>query len=308
MRVAKHADAVWERFGNTRGSNEVDNVPEDQKPGDRYKSLFKGEPNKPGNYQAVVLLTPRNDPERHYPRHRHSFDQVRLTLSGSNEWTPGVPTPPGCIVYTPAGTYYGPYDRHAGEEQLHIQFEGANGAPFFHFDTHAAAKRVLSEKGAFEKGIYSWTDESGKRQSVDAHQAIIEYLTGEDEKFPAPRFPVSINLDPRNFTWLDVAPGVRTKDLATFTEKETRLAMLRLDGQTSYKVSAPDQRLLLFVTEGNGLAGSQEIGERDGVFLEKGDEGVISTTSTLELFVLGLPKLAEASSSGSTRQAELATA
>lgn len=292
MRVAKYAEAPWRRFGNNRGTSteNPDDLPEDQKPGVRYRSLFKGRPGVPGNFEMVVLYTPSDDSGRHFPRHHHNFDQLRYTISGNPEWAPGHPCPPGSIVYTPAGTYYGPYDRHAGEEQLHVQFEGANGAPFVDYETLLAAQMTLAQKGTFEKGIYSWLDEKGQRHSVDGHQASIEYATGRPEEFPGPRFSASIQMDPAAFGWSEVQAGVRLKQLASLTERETRVAMLSLCG-AAYRATAEDQVTLLFVTEGSGQADGQRIEKRDGILLDKGDEGVVSTDDRLELLLLALPKL-----------------
>lgn len=142
-------------------------------------------------------------------------------------------------------------------------------------------------------GVYSWVDEKGKRHKKDGHEANAEYVTGQRVIYPAPRFMAPITLDPRNFSWLDVEPGVRIKHLATFTERETRIAIIRLDGPTSYRTSAPEQTTLLFVASGSGTADGQAIEERDGMMLEPGEEGKFSTTKHLELLLLALPKLAQ---------------
>src|SRR4051812_41493253 len=132
MRVAKYAEIPWTRTIGSRGNGNYNtnyddpSIPEDQKPGGRQKTLFSGEKGQPGNFEMVVLRTVRTEAVRHYPRHRHDFDQLRMTLLGLPEWAPGFITPEGCVIYMAAGTHYGPYDRQEGEEQLHIQFAGAN--------------------------------------------------------------------------------------------------------------------------------------------------------------------------------------
>jgi hypothetical protein len=293
MQVSKYTEAPWRRFGNNRGTSteNPDDLPEEQKPGVRYRPLFKGTPGVPGNFEMVVLFTPSADSGRHFPRHRHNFDQLRYTINGNPEWAPGHPTPPGSLVYTPAGTYYGPYDRHAGEEQLHVQFEGANGAPFVDYDTLLQAQMTLAKRGTFEKGVYTWEDEQGQRHSVDGHQASIEYATGRPEEFPAPRFPASIQMDPDSFSWTELEPGLRFKQLASFTERETRLAVIELSGHVSYRISSAEQTTLLFVTEGEGETAGRQIEKRDGLILYMGEEGIVSTTTSLELLLLALPKL-----------------
>jgi len=105
-------------------------------------------------------------------------------------------------------------------------------------------------------------------------------------------------MNPANFTWREVEPGVEVKELGTFTECKTRLAMLRVTN-TSYRMSASDQTALLFVTHGMGMADGRAIGERDGILIEPPGEGVISSMGELEMFLLGLPKLSKMAMSAS---------
>lgn len=304
MRVSKYAELPWCRFGGLRGRKPgEDELPEEKRPGGKYKPLFKGTPGEPGNFEMVVLEVPSVG-GRYFPRHHHDFDQIRYTIAGNPAWAPGHATPPGSIVYIPAGTWYGPYDREASEETLHLQFEGANGAPFVDYDSLVVAQKELAKKGTFEKGAYSWVDENGKRHNMDGHEAAIEFLTGHKVQFPAPRFLSPVEIHPTSFTWIDVAPGVQIKDLGTFTERRTRLAMISLEGSSSFAVSSPEQRTLLFATAGSGAAGGETIEGKDGVMLELGDEAVISTSSHLELLLIGLPTLASVSTSTSASVGE----
>ena len=292
MKVTKYAEQPWIRsIGSRTGGNvEWDKLPEDKKPGGRMRQLFKGTPGQPGNFEMVVSWSAPTEQVRHYPRHRHDFDQLRMTLAGNPCWTPGNVTPLGCIVYMAAGTYYGPYDRQEKDEQLHIQFEGANGAPFVSYDELRAARDTLAKRGTFEKGMYHWVDEKGERHSMDGHEANAEFATGRKVEYPAPRFATPITMDPNSFSWQDVAPGVRYKELACLTERETRIAMLRLEGRTSYAIPSAEQTRLMFVVSGEGTAEGQCLEPRDGLMLAEGESGTVSTTDQLELFVLGLPK------------------
>jgi hypothetical protein len=293
VRIAKYVDQPWKRFANNRGSDrpdDSDNVPDNQLPGVRYRRLFTGVTGQPGNYEAVILWTPTEDAGRHFPRHRHDFDQLRYTIAGNPLMGPDQPTPPGHIAYTPAGTFYGPYDRHAGEIQIHVQFEGANRAPFVDYDTLVEANLELAKRGTFEKGVYTWIDDNGRRHNMDGNQAAVEQATGRKVEFPAPRFPASVQMDPTSFNWIQLQPGVQQKELGRFTEAETRVAMLRLESGATYQFTSPDQRTLLFVVSGAGTADGEAIEERDGLFAEVGDGGVLSTSGHLELLLLGLPK------------------
>jgi hypothetical protein len=285
MRVATYTEAEYVRGIGSRGGGTSDY---NQQPA-TMRELLKGTPGEPGNFEMVVITGTMEGIQRLNPRHRHNFDQIRMCLSGKVEWTPGNPTPPGSITYFPAGCYYGPYGRQE-EEHLHIQFEGPNGEPFIDYDSLRAARDALARKGSFDMGLYSWVDENGKVHKQDGHEANAEYAAGKKVAYPRPRYSAPITFDPRAFEWERVQPGVRVKNLATLTEKDTRLSMIRLDRAT-YRLSVPEQRSVLFVTEGSGTAGGQAIEQRDGIVLEAGEEGVFETTTSLELLLLVFARL-----------------
>jgi len=305
VRIARYSEIPWSYFAGVRATGNTDASGNEPR-GSGYKRLFQGKPG-PGNFEAVVLLTNPSG-GNFFPRHRHDFDQLRWTITGSPEWTPGRPTPAGTLVYTPAGTWYGPYERHAGDEQLHVQFEGANGAPFVHYDMFLEARRELAKRGTFEKGIYTWVDEKGQRHSQDAHEAAQELITGQPVQFPPARFATQIDLVPENFEWKEIARGVAFKELARFTERGTHIAMLKIEGGASYTVTSPEQRTLLFITEGEGQADGTPVQKRDGMLLDRGDQGVVSSSGSLELLLLGLPNPISAEAKHATKKEALAHA
>jgi hypothetical protein len=305
MRVARYSELPWRRWAGVRRNEAGD---EDtismEKPHSGYKRLFQGTAGEPGNFE-MVISSGDGTGGSHMPRHRHDFDQLRYPLVGTPEWSPGHVTPPGTVAYFPAGTHYGPYDRYTGEH-LHIQFEGANGAPFLHYERLVEARQELAKRGTFEKGVYSWLDDKGVRHNMDAHEAAIELITGGKLSFPSPRFSSQIDMNPENFAWLDAGPGIQIKELARFTEREARIGMLRLEGSASHRLESASQRTLLFVTSGVGTADGEPIEERDAIALEKDEQGLIATTSRIELLLLALPKLAPASPANAAAQQQLA--
>jgi hypothetical protein len=290
MQVAKYRDTTVFRLGVRGGMSEADaSLPEDQKPGVQYRRLFKGDPDKPGNFEMVLLRSPSSDPSIHFPRHRHDFDQVRLTLAGNPAWAPKRTVPPGHIVYTAAGTFYGPYDRYSDEEQLHIQFEGANHARFLDYDTLGQARREMAASGRFERGIYVTTSADGHETKTDAHQAVMEHLTGRPMTYPDARYKDSIQINPDLFAWESCGPGVRTRQLGTFTEALTSLSMLEISEGAEYKFPPSPRTRLVFVMDGAGHAGTEELQPWDGVLLAPGDTGPITAAPSLRLFVVTLP-------------------
>ena len=290
MRVSKYRDTTVFRLGIRGGMSEAGaNLPEDQKPGVQYRRLFKGDPERPGNFEMVVLRSPRDDASIHFPRHRHDFDQVRLTLAGNPAWAPKRSVPPGHVVYTAAGTFYGPYDRFADEEQLHIQFEGANHARFLDYDTLATARREMSGRGRFERGIYITAGADGHETKTDAHQAIMEYLTGKPMTYPDARYKDSIQINPDLFAWQRAGDGARARLLGTFTETLTSLSMVEISDGAEYEFLPSGQTRLVFVMAGRGQAAGEDLEPWDGALIEPGETGPIKGASGLRLFVLTLP-------------------
>ena len=144
------------------------------------------------------------------------------------------------------------------------------------------------------KGVYTWIDEQGKRHNKDGHAATVECATGEELVIPPARFADPVNMNPEAYDWIEIASGVRHKELGSFTEAETRVSFLRLEDGASYEVSPTEQATLLFGRSGTGDVDGQTISERDGIMLDPSDPGVTFTaTGALDLFVLALPKLSD---------------
>ena len=199
---------------------------------------------------------------------------------------PGVPTPPGAISDAPAGLVRAvPALRRA--RQLDIEFEGANHYPFTDYPSLILARDRLA--GRDQGGRYWLGHENGEQHSKDGFDAGQEEATGRKPEFPLSRYTTPINIEPENFDWVDVEPGVKVKELGRFTEHQTRIAMLRLEGAATYQLPAPGQTTMFFVTSGSGAAGGQEIGERDSMLLQRGESAAVSTTAEVELFILGFP-------------------
>ena len=310
MQVAKYDSIPWSISPGTRGGGKK--TSEDMSKGEegfKYKRLFTGAPGEPGNFEMVVLRTEATDNLKHYPRHRHAFEQVRLTLAGKPDWTPGSVSPEGWVIYMGAGTYYGPYERQGGHEQLHLQFQGVGCPPFLNYEEMKAARDALTKKGSFDKGVFTWTDERGQRHNKDGHAAAVEHATGKPLVLPLPRYEHPVNMNPDAYQWIDVAKGVQRKDLGTFTEAETRFGFLRLTQDAVFTLPRAGQRELYFVCSGSGSVNGQALSERDGIMLDAGESGVV-LKGPLVLFLLGLPKVEfmEGAASGAERRTAVAAA
>lgn len=291
MHIAKYDEIPWSISPGTRGGGKKTSEQMSKgEEGFKYKRLFTGAPGKPGNFEMVVLRTESTEDLKHYPRHRHAFEQVRLTLAGKPDWTPGSVTPEGWVIYMGAGTYYGPYERQGGHEQLHLQFQGIGCPPFLNYEEMKAARDALTKKGSFDKGVFTWIDEHGKRHNKDGHAAAVEHATGKPLVVPPARYADPVNMNPDAYQWVEIANGVQRKELGCFTEAETRLGFLRIAQGAVFTLPRAEQRLLFFVCSGTGSVNGRALSERDGIMIDAGESGVV-LTGPLMLFLAGLPKV-----------------
>ena len=93
MNVAHDETTPWGPARNVRGGRIV------------FKELLRGAEKTPTNFSLVLADT---DVTFKSPRHRHNFDQVRLTVEGDFSYARGKASPEGEIVYYPEGAFYGP--------------------------------------------------------------------------------------------------------------------------------------------------------------------------------------------------------
>src|SRR5258708_2050896 len=105
------------------------------------------------------------------PRHHHDFEQIRISMTGVQDFGQGQVTEEGWIAYFPAGAYYGP-ERIDGASIFQIQWSDF----WVSRAAHSRAFAELSEKGEFRDGKYSWTDENGVARTKDGLNVIWEHV------------------------------------------------------------------------------------------------------------------------------------
>jgi hypothetical protein len=129
----------------------------------------------------------------------------------------------------------------------------------------------------------------------------VQFATGHDQPFeensvpperdtgnPPMRFTVPIELRPDAFPWRVTGPGVRTKDIIRVGTQGTALSMIGVADGGRYPLVA-DQRTLAFATHGSGTVGGQPVSERDGLYLDSGEEVEVASDDGLDLLLIGLP-------------------
>ncbi|HET8969724.1 MAG TPA: hypothetical protein VFN19_01590 [Candidatus Nanopelagicales bacterium] len=256
-------------------------------PGISFQRLLKGHEGSPDNFELSVVHT---GAEYRTPRHRHNFDQILYVLEGTHEYAPKSQMPTGTVTYTPEGTHYGPQVGH-GATTLLLQFGGPTGNGFMSYDQLSAGNKALAERGAFEKGIFRFVDESGRTRNQDGYEAIWEHVNGAPVHYPPQRYDHPITMWPEHFSWVASPdePGVAHRRLASFAGRGTAVAFLHLDADARHTVPAADATRLHFVVRGCVRTGEQEHPARTALQLDPGESVGYVASSDSELLCLTLP-------------------
>ncbi|MEE8334740.1 MAG: hypothetical protein V3R85_12910 [Alphaproteobacteria bacterium] len=277
MRVVNTAKVKWHRnMAHIRGGG-----------GLRAKQLLKGKTGAPENY---VFNVSHSDGDYSTPRHRHNFDQVRFALEGDMRISPNQVVREGQIGYFPEGTTYGPYaDGGKARTIMIVQFGGASGQGYMDNAQQRAAKEKLLKEGAFKDGMFVRARGTGPRRT-DAYRAVWERCFGRRLELPKPRYEKPVIVDPRNFEWRATRRrGVEKKSLGIFTERQTRLEMVRIEAGKSWASRAERALSLFFVVDGKGTCDGQFIGKRSGAETGPGESATFTAKTEVTLFCLVMP-------------------
>jgi hypothetical protein len=156
------------------------------------------------------------------PRHRHDFDQIRITLKGTTDYGGHQVGEAGDVAFFPAGAYYGP-ERFEEAEIFLIQWSKT----WITREQNDAAYKALSEKGIFKDGIYVTTDESGNEVRKDGANAVFESVYQRPIVIPKPKFETPILMHPDAYVWQPAGENAESKDLGHFTEDDLSVSTHR---------------------------------------------------------------------------------
>ncbi|MFE9926511.1 hypothetical protein ACFYQA_34630 [Streptomyces sp. NPDC005774] len=251
MRVGKASDTDVEQVGTMR-EGKLD-----------QKHLLFGEDGSPNNYDLNVGLTGSGGWRT--PRHRHNFDQIRYVIKGRLPYTENDFLEEGWVGYFPESVHYGPQERAEGLRTMVLQCGGASGAGYLSVAQREATNAELAKTGEFKKGLYHYTDANGVPQTVDGSQAIFEHAMGGKLEFATPRYTDVIAMDPEAYDWIQQGDtGVWEKWLGSFTERDLRIGLLRLDPGAVYQAGQFPSIEILFQIKGRVSAGGEEYGPETG--------------------------------------------
>jgi quercetin dioxygenase-like cupin family protein len=236
------------------------------------------------------------------PRHRHTFDQFRITFDGVRQSDDGDMGPGEC-GYFPEGVAYGPQHQDERECGLILQFEGPSGIPYLtHEELDAARQRLIADGGTFAKGVYTKVFPDGRKINKDSHAACFEAITGKKMEFPEPRYDRPILIKPQTFKWIAdrKLSGVEHKHLGTFGERRSGMRMTRILPGAKIPAHVQEDAEILYLTsgsityEGKTWTGGKTENEGTYLYIPPGTavEDIASETGA-EFFVISLPMIAE---------------
>ncbi len=281
MNVAHAETTPWGPARSVRGGRIV------------FKELLRGEERTPTNFSLVLADT---DVTFKSPRHRHNFDQIRITLEGSTNFGPRHNIEVGDVAYFPEGTHYGPQNQElvgAASLAMVIQFGGAAGHGYMSQRQLFEGQERLRVYGDFEGGVFRRKAAAPDgRMNQDAYEAIWEYQHGRPAEYPKPRMTEPVHFRAAHLPWVEVnGPGVYWKELGSFSERNIRIACLKLEADAVYQPEPQPQEQILFIIEGAGRFGSGERWARhSAVHLHASEAPSMTATAATEALILFLPR------------------
>lgn len=254
------------------------------------KFLLTGEDGSPNNYLLNVGLTGSGGWGT--PRHRHNFDQIRYVLKGKYPVSPHKIMGEGSVAYFPESVHYGPQDRPEGLEMMVIQFGGASGAGFLSTPQREAANERLNRKGTFKDGIFTWVDDKGQKHNMDGSAACFEEAMKTKLTFAPARYDDVVVMEPAAYDWVATGTaGVSTKLLGTFTERNTRVSLIKLDAGATMNTGTRAQIEVLFMGTGKIAVEGKTYGDKTAIELLPTDAPVdIRAEAESVFFAVTLPK------------------
>lgn len=263
-------------------------TPEFRGGGKLFRTLLSGEEGDPGNFRLVYV---RVNSKISTPRHRHNFDQLRLTLEGAINYGPGQWIEPGELAYFPEGTPYGPEEADNERLGVTIQFGGDSGEGFISERQMNEGMARLQTRGVFENGIYRRTDTppGGVRRNQDAFEAIWEEVNGRRITYPEKRWEAPVLMRPQEVAWTQEEQGVARKTLGTFGKRGTGFALLRLDEGAQLDLASRGGARIGFVLSGQGSIEGAELRPHSAFGLKAGEGAVLRARTPLQLMLADMP-------------------
>jgi hypothetical protein len=217
------------------------------------------------------------------PRHRHNFDQIRLTLSGETDYGYEQIAGPGDATFFPAGAYYGP-ERFEAAEIFLLQWS----PDWVTRKQSDSAYAELAKTGEFKDGYYVSTDENGQEVRKDGTNAVWEAVNRKPLVIPSPQYQQPILMRPEGFEWKPSSDGVDIKDLGHFTDADLNVATYRWSESGAFTLT-PERTYILWIGSGAMTLDGRWLGEKSILFSDFGETHELHGAQAGEAICVGLP-------------------
>ncbi len=252
-----------------------------------FRKLLEGTPGTIDNFQ---LSMGRSNKDFLSPRHRHNFEQIRISHQGELKFGRDGMLRPGIIGYFPEGAHYGPQTQDDDAIAFVLQFGGASGSGYLCRQEVVTGMTALEASGTFKDGIFRRNEGAEGKRNVDGYQAIWEHLRGRKLEYPKPRYPGPIMMDESHFSWVPSRKekGVAEKLLGVFTERGTAVALLRIDAGAQ---SVLPERSVHICASGTGKVNGQELRELTIIHTSAGETATVTAAEACTFYKMILPDL-----------------
>jgi hypothetical protein len=185
--------------------------------------------------------------------------------------------------------------QEGGEDRIVVllQFGGASGQGFIGADRVKQARLELEKDGRFEGGVYTREVVQG-RKNRDAYEAIWLHVKGGEVSYALPVYKTPIIMRPEALPWLPTSEaGVSAKSIGVFPHRGLSMSAWRIEPGARHEIPAGRALRLLFVTDGSGTAGAEELRRWSTVRVNDGEGVEILAKSRLDLLQLTVQPVSE---------------
>jgi hypothetical protein len=150
----------------------------------------------------------------------------------------------------------------------------------------------LESKGTFKDGIFTWIDDKGQKHNMDGSAACFEEATGQKLVFHPARYDDVVMMDPAAYEWAPTGmPGVSTKLLGVFTERNIQIRFFKVDAGATMNTGTRDQLEVLFMATGSITVEGKTYGDKTAIELLPSDKPTdIKANAETIFFSVTLPK------------------
>jgi len=216
------------------------------------------------------------------PRHRHTFDQLRFTISGEVDYGMGQVATGGQVTFFPAGAYYGPEHIDAAQILL-VQWS----RDWVTREMSDAAFSRLETRGEFADGKYVTTDASGNQVTVDSVDAVWEEAIGRPVSIPVAKYPQPVIMNPDGFAWKAAGDHVQFRDLGHLDEDFNPVQYKLSPGG---QIELTDERTqILWVSDGRVTIDERALGAGTIVFSDPGEALTVTAEAESTAMVFAMP-------------------